>query len=726
MTPEHTKLLLECVTAYIELGWNVLPLCYPEDGKCTCGRDCEKPGKSPHYKLSPNGAKGATTDKAIIDAWFASGEKFNIGICAGEESGLVIVDVDPQHGGFDSLKKLIKKPIQTPKVITGSGGGHLYFKHPEGAVRNSAGTIAPGIDVRGTNGYVVAPPSIHVCGEPYKWKTDPRVELAEMPKWVVKKQRKPKADAVEGSIPEGKRDDELARIAGKLRRVGLEEENIYLHLAGIQCDPPMNDDDLRRIAHSVARYEPDPIAAGDAIMLTDGSPDTVANAYEDQSTYKHKYHPNDGWSMFKDGQYQQIDEEKQLSKYVSGYMAQCSFQGGKRVKRIPLHTGAIKDTIRQVSYLNTVYLRPKQEAPCWLTPENSAKRVIPLENGLLDWTELPFKLLEHTPDYYTRNYLPFKWNGDISSDLWDGFLADVTMNDTETMTLLQQWAGYCLLKHDHRQQKFMLIYGEAGTGKSVFANVLTHLIGISNVSTIPLELFSEPHMITQTYGKMLNTSDEAEECILDPSIENALKHYTGGTMFPFKELYKAPFSAYPTAKIMITTNHLPKFKDSSEGVWRRMELVGFNRVFAEHEQTKGLDNMIIKTEMPGVLAWALRGAISLLNEGYFIKPEASKIAMESYKNEMHPERVFLAENFEIAPNDMMYPQCKNVRRAYEMWAKENNFGVKNETNFGKSIRKIFANVTRVRMQQGAARTYFYSGIMVKVDSEYHTTIAGGA
>jgi hypothetical protein len=60
----------------------------------------------------------------------------------------------------------------TLHVITGSGGLHLYYRHPGRRVPCSQGRVAPGVDIRGDGGYVVAPPAVHPrTGRPYRWGT---------------------------------------------------------------------------------------------------------------------------------------------------------------------------------------------------------------------------------------------------------------------------------------------------------------------------------------------------------------------------------------------------------------------------------------------------------------------------------------------------------------------------------------------------------------------------
>ncbi|TKJ38952.1 MAG: hypothetical protein CEE38_04450 [Planctomycetes bacterium B3_Pla] len=122
ITRERMDRTLECALYYISQGWPVLPLHTIKGGHCTCPRKkpC-KPGKHPYSPLVPNGSKDATTDEETILKWFGGDYDVNIGILAGKESGLVLLDIDPEHGGNESLKKY-PKLLLTPSVKTGGGG----------------------------------------------------------------------------------------------------------------------------------------------------------------------------------------------------------------------------------------------------------------------------------------------------------------------------------------------------------------------------------------------------------------------------------------------------------------------------------------------------------------------------------------------------------------------------------------------------------------------------
>ena len=118
--------------------------------------------KSP---LTPRGYLDATTDATTIARWWRAHPDALIGLPTGEATGLLVVDLDrktPEDDGVASLEALRgRRQMPThPCVLTRSGGQHLYWRYPPGSgIRCSARRVGAGIDVRGTGGYVIAPPS---------------------------------------------------------------------------------------------------------------------------------------------------------------------------------------------------------------------------------------------------------------------------------------------------------------------------------------------------------------------------------------------------------------------------------------------------------------------------------------------------------------------------------------------------------------------------------------
>ena len=139
-----------------------------------------------------NGCKDATTDADTIRQWWTQEPDYNVAIATGATSAVFAIDVD----GLDAEAELRKleadhgKLPATVEVIT-ARGRHLYFRMPGAPIRNSAGKVAAGIDVRGDGGYVLVPPSMHPSGKAYAWSVDSAATVADAPAWLLAKVAEP-------------------------------------------------------------------------------------------------------------------------------------------------------------------------------------------------------------------------------------------------------------------------------------------------------------------------------------------------------------------------------------------------------------------------------------------------------------------------------------------------------------------------------------------------------
>lgn len=251
--------LLEAALNYARLGWRVIPLHnVTGNGRCSCGRtDCQSAGKHPRVRDWP---AQATADAERIMSWWGRWPGANLGVVTGAVSGLVVLDLDGPAGHAALKERGLRLP---PSVMSqtgrGEGHNHVFFTHPGGHVPCSAGRIGPAIDVRGDDGYVLAPPSRTSGG--YRWLVGPdAAALAPAPDWLLKATDKPpRAAPLPETIPQGERNKTLASLAGSMRRRRASEQAILAALKTeneTRCRPPLGDDELRRIAASVARYAP--------------------------------------------------------------------------------------------------------------------------------------------------------------------------------------------------------------------------------------------------------------------------------------------------------------------------------------------------------------------------------------------------------------------------------------------------------------------------------------
>ncbi|MBI4576931.1 MAG: bifunctional DNA primase/polymerase [Planctomycetes bacterium] len=151
-------------------------------------------GKRP---LTLHGVHDASTDPYTIRGWWRRWPTANVGVACGPTSGLLVLDIDPRHGGDATLATMERTYGALPATVEaltgrGDGGRHLYFAWPVGTER--VRSPGPGVDALGPGRYLVAPPSVHpVSGQPYTWCAAPgTVALAAVPPgWVRSLARPP-------------------------------------------------------------------------------------------------------------------------------------------------------------------------------------------------------------------------------------------------------------------------------------------------------------------------------------------------------------------------------------------------------------------------------------------------------------------------------------------------------------------------------------------------------
>ena len=240
---------IEYAKFYIKKGWQVLPL---------KARD-----KRPLIPWKG----GGSTDLNTVASWFDLWGDANIGIVTGKNSGIVALDVDAKNNGRETLLALMDTYgvlPETPIAHTGGGGMHYLFSCPSD-VRNSAGRLGDGLDIRGDGGQICAPPSIHASGKQYRWDEHfkpSQTPVAPMPAWMLEMlvQQKPQNDNrvfADAPFPSGQRHDIMLSMAGAMHRRGMTTESIYQALItenNLRCDPPHDEKDIRAIAESMKKY----------------------------------------------------------------------------------------------------------------------------------------------------------------------------------------------------------------------------------------------------------------------------------------------------------------------------------------------------------------------------------------------------------------------------------------------------------------------------------------
>ncbi len=248
--------LLDAALGYAARGISVFPVHAPRQGRCDCGKTtCTSPAKHPR---TPNGLDDASTDTDTIQVWWQKWPNANIGLVTGEHFDVLDVDGGAGKDGWSDLARVVADHgclPAGPVALTGSGGAHYLF-NPTGIglrTRIVSSGARTHLDWRGKGGYIVAPPSTHICGKRYEWAVGLDDEpIRDAPPWLVDLLKPP---ATIPRSPTGAPAD-----IGAYGTAALERELGRLVVAPVG----QRNDALNRAAHSLGQ-----LVAGGVLTAAD-------------------------------------------------------------------------------------------------------------------------------------------------------------------------------------------------------------------------------------------------------------------------------------------------------------------------------------------------------------------------------------------------------------------------------------------------------------------------
>ena len=668
---------MDAALKYAEAKIPVTPLHWiRKDGSCSCkaGSNCGSKGKHP---LNNGWYEQASYEANQIRKWWTKRPNANIGIPTGEKSGWLVLDVDA--GGDKTILELEAahgKLPDTVTAVTGSGGRHYVFIHPQGRNIPNKIKFVPGLDTRSSGGFIVVAPSAHLSGNRYEWLggNSPFDKMpAEAPEWLIKLMEAPtpRAEVKNANttvIEEGCRNSTLTSLAGTMRARGMTEESIYTALLAentARCNPPLDETEVKTIAHSVSRYQPNPPQKKNYHKTDSGNAERLRDRFGSIVRYcpafKH-------WLVY-DGCYwrKETGELMQFAiKTVRDMLTEASrIEYETPRKELVRHAmqsenvGKLKAMIDVSSNLEGLIIMPDDlDVDIWKL--NCRNGVIDLKTG---------KLTPHKSEYYMSKLCPVEFNPDSHAPRWMEFLKAITGGSSELMKYLQKAVGSAL-SGDTSEQALFVLYGTGANGKSTFLNTISDLLGDYARNT-PSETFMAKRIetigndIARLQGARLVTAIEINEG--QRLSEALIKSITGGDRITARFLYGEYFDFQPQFTPFLVVNHRPVIRDTSHSIWRRIKLIPFTVTITDNKKDKQLSAKL-REELPGILSWAVEGCLLWQKEGLDM-PDEVKIATEGYREDMDTFSIFIEECCILEEGRKV--SNRGIRYAYETWCREN-------------------------------------------------------
>lgn len=307
-------------------------------------------------------------------------------------------------------------------------------------------------------------------------------------------------------------------------------------------------------------------------------------------------------------------------------------------------------------------------------------------NGFIDLRDGSLK--GHRADLFFAKESRVDYTDKIDCPQWMRFLDQIFDGNAELIRYIQKAIGYSLTGSTAEQCMFIL-HGNGRNGKSVFLDLINEIMGDYACNIQPQSIMVKGAFggnqansdIARLQGARFVTTTEPNEGMRFD--EGLIKQLTGGDKITARFLYANEFEFTPEFKIWIASNHKPIVRGRDDGIWRRMILIPFGVQIPEDKVDKYLKYKL-RRELPGILHWAVQGALMWQREG-LKAPAIIADATKEYRSEMDVVATFIAECLEVTGRSYDEIRSKQLYQIYKAWAEDNEQYVMSSTKFGREF-----------------------------------------
>ncbi|MGV9898717.1 DNA primase family protein [Streptomyces tendae] len=422
------------------------------------------------------------------------------------------------------------------------------------------------------------------------------------------------------------------------------------------------------------------------------------------------------WMRWTGTAWRELDEQ-QLRATLYKRLEHAVFTGGTDKQGAPeLHDWApTKQKISNLlDALGAVVLLPTEvDAPAWIdgtgNGEPEASPIVACTNGLLRIRDR--ELLPHGPGFFNLVSVPFPYDPDATAPTWERFLAQVWPDNPEAIAALQEWFGYVLSGRTD-QQKILLMVGPSRSGKGTIARVLKMLVGKENLAGPTLAGLGTNFGLSTLVGKPLAVISDARLSGNDNSqVVERLLTISGEDTIDIDRKYRQPWTGKLPTRLMILSNELPYFGDSSGVIARRFIVLNMTVSWLGKEDPTLIDRLA--AEMPGIINWALDGLARLEATGRITEPSSSREAVTTMQDTASPTSAFLRERCATGPTCSV--PVDTLWAVWREWAEDNGVkAVGTKQMFGRNLLSVVPQLSRTRPRDAYGRQVAtYNGITLK-------------
>lgn len=415
-------------------------------------------------------------------------------------------------------------------------------------------------------------------------------------------------------------------------------------------------------------------------------------------------HPWQKWLVWDSARWK-IDDSadvgrRGLDTVLSLYREASETEGQKTRDRLVTYARGAESVSVIVGILGTARILPEMpilpdalDADAWLL--NCRNGTVDLRTG---------ELRPHRREDYITKRAETDYRLDAACPVWERFLARIFDGKRALIWFVQKAIGYTLTGLT-REQVFFVLHGTGANGKSTLLGVLQSLLADYAKHAAPdifLEKKSDRHPTELADLKGARMVASVETGKGRRLAENLIKQMTGGDRMKARRMREDFWEFMPSFKVFLATNHKPNIRGTDYAIWRRIRLIPFDVTIPPEERDPYLADKL-KDEIPGILAWAVRGCLAWQQEGLHPPEEVSQ-ATDGYRAAMDVLKAFLDECCLI---DRRASVAKgDIYREYRNWCERSGEVAETQRSLSEQLQERGFTEGRI----GHERTRAWAGI----------------
>lgn len=579
----------------------------------------------------------------------------------------ILVDLDDGKQA-EILMNIVENLQLDCKVIDTTRGKHFLFHNTKIKSCSTHSTLAVGLTADIKVGFKSSYEVLKVNGEErfIEWDAEEGHDYQEIPKWLFPV--KTKADFLTMDAGDG-RNQALFNYILTLQSSGFTVEECRECITLLNryvLKEPLSDSELEVILRDDAFKKP---------IFFDGNTLLHEKFAEYLKNAKHIVKINNQLHIFKDG------------IYVPGYRAIES----EMIQLIPhLRDAQRKEVLK---YLELI-AEPAKAADA---------NFIAFKNGVYDVAHET--MVSPSPDLILTNRIEHNFNPAAYSELMDSTLNKLACQDKDIRALLEECVGYCFYRRNELGKAFILT-GDKSNGKSTFLDVVAAILGEDNISTLDIKELGDRFSTSMMFGKLANIADDIGDDFLQGTQVSVFKKVVTGNRIKAERKGQDPFEFSPYVKILASANEIPRMKDKTGAVLRRLVIIPFNATFSKDDpdyrpfikydlmQPEALEYMI---------ALGMEGLKRVISNRAFTVPTLVQEQLDEYEESNNPIIAFLKD---VELSELENEPTSDVYRRYNLFCTENSLQAMSAIAFTKQLcRRCGFTLTRKRVDGEIKRVY---------------------